>query len=515
MGGGKDILIGVDAGTSVIKSVAFDLEGRQIASASVPNHYQTRADGAAFQSLDETWENCARSLRGLGDKVADLAKRVAGIGLTAQGDGTWLVGADNRPVTDAWLWLDARSAPTVRRLRAQASDEIRFEKTGTGLTVCQQGSQLAHMLATVPDLVASAEVALHCKDWLYLHLTGIRATDPSEALFTFGDFRSGRYDDAAIDALGLSSQRRLLPEIVDGRHVAYPLSRSAAAATGLAAGTPVSLGYVDFACAAIGAGIYTDRAPARCTIVGSTGMHMRAMPVGHVQLNSARTGYTLALPIDGVVAQLQSNMAATLNIDWVLALAADLMADMGHPVARMDLLGKIEEWAVAGRPGALLYHPYISEAGERGPFVNDHARAGFTGLNSAHRFPDLVRAVIEGLGFAAHDCYATMGPSSSEVRLTGGACRSPTLRAILSAALDAPVRISSREEAGAAGAAMIAGVAIGAYPDMDAAIARWVTPMLGAVEQPDQELARLYARLFPAYVAARQTLAPTWEAIAE
>src|SRR6185369_6881048 len=258
MGGGKDILIGVDAGTSVIKSFAFDLEGRQIAAASVPNRYQTRADGAAFQSLDETWGNCARSLQSLGAKVTGLTKRVAAIGLTAQGDGTWLVGAEDRPVTDAWLWLDARSAPTVRRLRAQATDRTRFEKTGTGLTVCQQGSQLTHMLATAPDLVASAEVALHCKDWLYLNLTGLRATDPSEALFTFGDFRTGRYDDDAIEALGLSGQRRLLPDIIDGRHQAHPLSPMAAKATGLAAGTPVSLGYVDFACAAIGVGIYTD-----------------------------------------------------------------------------------------------------------------------------------------------------------------------------------------------------------------------------------------------------------------
>jgi erythritol kinase len=510
---GTDLLIGVDAGTSVIKSVAFDRDGRQIAVASVANRYQTGGDGAAFQSLDETWRSCAQSLRDLGAQVDGLARRTAAIGLTAQGDGTWLVGAGNRPVGDAWLWLDARSAPTVRRLRSEASDLIRFERTGTGLTVCQQGAQLAHMAATAPELIAGAEVALHCKDWLYLNLTGIRATDPSEALFTFGDFRTGRYDDAVIAALGLARHRRLLPEIVDGRRTAHPLSADGAAATGLAQGTPVALGYADFACAAIGAGIYTDRSPARCTIVGSTGMHMRAMPVGDVGLNPERTGYTLALPIDGVVAQLQSNMAATLNIDWVLALAADLAAELGRPVSRPELLERMEQWAAAGRPGALLYHPYISEAGERGPFVNDRARAGFTGLNSTHRFPDLVRAVIEGLGMAARDCYAAMGLSASEIRLTGGAARSSSLRAVLAAALGAPVRMSLREEAGAAGAAMIAAVAIGAHPDMDAALAGWVTPTLGAAELPDPKLAELYARLYPAYIAARQALGPAWNAV--
>ena len=72
----------------------------------------------------------------------------------------------------------------------------------------------------------------------------------------------------------------------------------------------------------------------------------------------------------------------------------------------------------------MLYHPYISEAGERGPFVNANARAGFIGLSSGHRFPDLLRAVVEGLGLAARDCYAAMGALPSELRLTGGAARS-------------------------------------------------------------------------------------------
>ena len=72
------------------------------------------------------------------------------------------------------------------------------------------------MERTAPELLDRAEVALHCKDWLYLKLTGVRATDPSEASWTFGDFRTRAYDDAVIEALGLSRRRGLLPEIVDG-----------------------------------------------------------------------------------------------------------------------------------------------------------------------------------------------------------------------------------------------------------------------------------------------------------
>ena len=125
---------------------------------------------------------------------------------------------------------------------------------------------------------------------------------------------------------------------------------------------------------------------------------------------------------------MQTNMAAALNIDWALRLAADLMAGTGHAIAFSDLVSHIEPWLAASQPGAVLYHPYISEAGERGPFVNANARAGFIGLSSGHRFPDLLRAVVEGLGIAARDCYAAMGALPSELRLTGGAARSRSLR---------------------------------------------------------------------------------------
>jgi len=511
---GADLLVGVDAGTSVIKAVAFDLAGRQVALAAVPNQYDTGLHGSATQNLNTTWADCAAALQALGDKVANLARRTAAVAVTGQGDGTWLVGAGNAPAGDAWLWLDARAAPTVARLTQDPMDRARFEATGTGLNTCQQGAQLAHMQAT-DSLPSGAEVALHCKDWLYLNLTGIRATDPSEACFTFGNFRTRAYDDTVIEALGLTARRHLLPPILDGTENTHPLTAAAAAQTGLRAGTPVSLGYVDMVMTALGAGVHTGAANAACSTVGSTGVHLRSVPAGDVHLKPQSTGYVIALPIPGQVTQVQTNMAATLNIDWVLKLAEGVLAEFGHPVTPRNLMERIEGWLAKSSPGAILYHPYISDAGERGPFVDATARAGFAGLSFGHRFPDLVRAVIEGLGMAMRDCYAAMGDMPSDLRLTGGAARSRGLRGVLAASVNAPVRISSREEAGAAGAAMMAAVAIGAYPTMDACIAEWVTPHLGASELPDPALVATYARLFPIYTAAHHALRPIWHGMAE
>jgi len=510
MSDSSDLIIGIDAGTSVIKAVAFDLSGRQIATASVRNRYAMGQDGSATQSMPQTWADCATALRGLAEKVERLASRTAAIALTGQGDGTWLVGKGDTPVTDAWLWLDARAAPTVRRLSSLQGERARFEATGTGLNTCQQGSQIAHMAATCPELLDRAEVALHCKDWLFLNLTGVRATDPSEASFTFGDFRTRRYSDTVLSALGLDPFRHLLPEIIDGTQDTRPLTAQAAEATGLRAGTPVSLGYVDMVMTALGAGVHTGDAGAACSTVGSTGVHMRAMTSDRVHLNAEGTGYVICLPAPDMVTQVQTNMAATLNIDWALALAEDLMAEVGAAPSHADLVARIDGWMARSRPGALVYHPYISEAGERGPFVDADARASIVGLNAAHRFPDVIRAVIEGLGMATRDCYAATGDMPAELRLTGGAARSAALRKVLAASLDTPVRVSSREEAGAAGCAMMAAVAIGAYADMDACIAQWTTPLLGEPEAPDPGLVPVYEELFTTYRLARDGLAPVW-----
>ncbi len=510
----KDILIGVDSGTSVVKSVAFDLTGQQLASASVPNRYLQLPDGTASQPLAQTWDDCVTTLRELGEKIQDLAQRTAAMAVTGQGDGTWLVGKNDVPVGDAWLWLDSRSAPTVQQMRGTADDLLRFEKTGSGLNSCQQGTQLAHMQSAIPEFLQGVETAFHCKDWLYLKLTGERVTDPSEATFTFGNFRTRQYDDDVIALLGLAGKRSLLPPIIDGSKDTHSLSADASRQTGLLQGTPVSLGFVDVVCTAMGAGIYTQGVDAGCSIIGSTGMHMRVVADRDVTLNPNRTGYVMVLPVPGIVSQAQSNMAATLNIDWILGMVSELLTDLGSELSKSQLLDKVAHWASLSKPGSLLYHPYISEAGERGPFVNNTARAGFTGLNTSHRFPDMLRAVLEGLGMAANDCYCAMGDKPAEIRLTGGAARSDVMREILSASIDTPVRYSSRGEAGAAGAAMMAAVALGAFDSMDACVDTWVTPLLSELELPDPGLAQTYRNLFPEYLAIREALEPVWNSMA-
>ncbi|TPW26170.1 FGGY-family carbohydrate kinase [Pararhizobium mangrovi] len=511
----KDVIIGIDAGTSVIKSVAFDTNGVQLAMASMPNVYDTLEGGGVEQDMNLTWRKTAETLRALGGKVSGLAERTAGIAVTGQGDGTWLVGRDGEPVGGGLLWLDARAGEIVRAARQDPADRRRYELTGTGLNACQQGGQLQWLRRAEPERIEAAAAAFHCKDWLYHKLTGRIATDPSEGTLTFGDYRTLTYSDEVVSLLGLDDERRLMPEIVNGLERHDALGADAAGQTGLLAGTPVVLGYIDIVCTALGAGLYDRTADVGCSIVGSTGMHMRlARSVEAVTLDERASGYTIAMPVPGTYAQLQSNMAATLNIDWVLRLARDVLSIAGSEPGHGELMRALDRWVTTAEPGTALYQPYISEAGERGPFVDAAARAGFVGLSTRHGFADLARAVVEGLAFAGRDCYAAMGELPEEIRLTGGAARSPSLRRVFGAATHARMRTGSRQEAGAAGAAMIAAVRLGVYPSMEACCDAWVTPLLGEAEPCDETLARTYDRLFPAFVEAHQVLRPVWRSMA-
>jgi erythritol kinase (D-erythritol 1-phosphate-forming) len=509
------ILIGIDAGTSVIKSVAFTLRGEQIAVAAVPNTYVTLPDGGAEQDMARTWSDAVETLKQLAQRIPDLARRLIAISVTGQGDGTWLVDKAGDPVAPAWLWLDARATSEVDQFTGSQAYGAHYERTGTGVNVCQMSVQLAWLKKHRPEILAKATHAFHCKDWIYFKLSGDRSTDPSEANFTFGNFKTRAYQADILDALGAGDAKSLLPKIVDGAVTAGQLTAEAASATGLRAGTPICLGYVDVLCTGLGGGLFDPTGKSGCTIVGSTGMHMRLQPdVSKVKLNSERSGYTMVFPAPGMVAQIQSNMASTLNIDWLLDVARDILKDAGVERSRGEMLQGMDNRVMACTPAKLLYHPYISKAGERGPFMEPAARAMFSGLDVSTRFHDMTRAVFEGLSFAARDCYSAMGAMPAEIRITGGAARSKALRVILASALNSNVRNVSRDEAGAAGAAMIAAVQQRIFPDMTACANTWVEPNLGDVTKPDDVLASTYANLFPQYVEVRNIMRPVWQNMA-
>jgi erythritol kinase (D-erythritol 1-phosphate-forming) len=242
-------------------------------------------------------------------------------------------------------------------------------------------------------------------------------------------------------------------------------------------------------------------------------MHLRLVPKpDQVVPSAAMTGYCIPFPVPGHTLQMQTNMAATLNLDWLVHLIQDAACLGGAEVSRENqhILRALDEAVLKVRPGAVLFHPFISSSGERGPFIDPFARAGLLGIDQNVRLPEVARAVYDGLGLAARDCYVAMGGLPASVRITGGAAHSDSMRVILAACLNCPVSLVAHDETGAAGAAMIAAVSIGLYSNIAECARRWIAQPKDDIVNPDSALARTYEVLFPAYREAYASLPGVW-----
>jgi len=501
----SDVLIGLDAGSAAVVAAAFDRAGRQIAHAAIANPASLIEDGGVEQDLGATWQASVRTLRLLAEQVPDLARRTAALALTGQADGTWLVDEDGDPVAPALLGSDRRSAALVARWRSSAIGPALEALTGSRVTAGTQSAQLAWLIEQRPTVVVQAASVLHAKDWLYLCCTGKHATEMSQAVPAWGDFRTGTYDDEVRRLIGLEELAPLLPELVDGTRHHAQLRDAAAAATGLWSGTPVVLGPVDVIAAALASGLYGAGPALGCTLLGPDGAHLRLHhePVS-IRLPEQHAGGTVPFVAPGMWASHVAHPAAASNLDWLLGLCEELLAEAGLiGIARAELIGMLDRKAAQAEPGAVLFHPFLAESGSRGPSLGAAGCGQLHGLSARTTFRDLSRAGYEGLGFAARDAYAALDHRPQEIRLAGELARRATCGQVLGACVGAPVRRVDRAQPALAGAALVASVALGQYAGIEQALAEWVEPWLGVAEKVDPALEVLYDRLFEVYRLAQ------------
>ncbi|MGH6918695.1 MAG: FGGY family carbohydrate kinase, partial [Geminicoccaceae bacterium] len=440
------------------------------------------------------------ALRALAGRVPKLAARTAALAITGPGGGAFLIDEDGDPVARAWLPLDRRAAPLVDRWRrVEIARQLRAI-TGSAIEPSHSSAQLAWMAARCPALLDHAATAFQSKDWLYFCCTQERATDPASVAAAFGDFRTGAYDARVLELLRLPEIARLLPTVVDGTRHHAELSAAAAAATGLIAGTPVVLGPVDLIASALAAGL-AQPAPLGCTILGGGGVHIRASPEAP-RLERGYGGIGAVMPFAALWFKVAQGPARVVA-EWLVDLAAGLLADAGLiGIGRGELVAILEQKAAAAAPATLRLDPGAPEA-DPAP-----APAGFLGISGATTFYDLLRSIYEGQGLAARACYEALGGRPEEIRVTGDGAASPLARQVLAACVDAPLRVFRRETSAAAGAALIAAVALGHYRDLAEGSRDWVGPQLADPEPVDPDLRRVYAgRPADAPRAARDQLA--------
>ena len=250
------LLLGIDIGTSVIKSILFDAAGREIAGAARENVLLHPTPGMVEQNMTAVWQAAAETAAEAVVSVQGAADEIVAIGVTGQGDGTWLVDAEGRPVGNAVTWLDGRVGDLVEAAHTGGLSEQVFARTGTALNTSNQALQLRWLAEHEPDRLARAHAALRAKDWIFLCLTGQFATDESDASHTYFSVGTRALDPGLPGLLGIGQWTRLLPPIRAATENQAPLLADAALRLGLRPGTPVVAGPFDVAAADLGSGVF-------------------------------------------------------------------------------------------------------------------------------------------------------------------------------------------------------------------------------------------------------------------
>lgn len=478
-------LLGIDAGTSVVKAVLFDDDWSVVRTAEVPVVVDRPHPGWAEQDpavvVAAAFEVVRRATTGPGPEVDVLA-------VTGQGDGCWLVDAAGHAVRPAMLWNDARAADVVQRWDDDGLLERAFRRTGSYGFAGLAHAQLAWLAEHEPDTLGRAQTLLSCGSVLHAALTGRRVLDVSEASNPFLAADGSGYDEDLLGELGLSWARRLLPEVVAGPGRLGTLLPEVAQTLGLRAGTAAVLAPYDVVATGVGLGALTPTSA--MTVLGTTLAVGVASP--DAATNRAPSGSALDLGTGDGFMLLYATLAGTEVLEWARRL-------LGLPDAAAVV--RLAAGSVPG-PGTPLVLPYLSPAGERTPFRDPLARGAVLGLELTHTPADVARGVLEGLTLAVADCIGASGAHPRRLVLSGGGSRSDAWCQLLADACGLEVERGAGDQVGALGAAMVGAVGAGSYPDMAAVTAAAVHP--GRVFTPAEAEVHRLATAAQRYRAARE-----------
>ncbi|HSJ57265.1 MAG TPA: FGGY-family carbohydrate kinase, partial [Anaerolineae bacterium] len=330
--------------------------------------------------------------------------------------------------------------------------------------------------------------------------SGAYATDRAGAAGTsLLDLYTRDWSDEVLGALDIP--RAWLPPTHEGPEVTGTVSRGAAAATGLAEGTPIVGGGGDQAAQAVGVGAVAPGVVA--VTLGTSGVVFASTGGPFVEKEGRLHAFCHAVPDTWHLMGVMLSAAGSLR--WY--------RDTFAPGAGYDTL---LEPAAGVTPGAegLLFLPYLT--GERTPHPDPLARGAFVGLTVRHGQGHLVRALLEGVAFGLRDSMELMRGAGlgqiTQVRVSGGGARSPLWRQILADVLGSPLVTVNTTEGAAYGAALLAGVGAGQW----ATVPEACTATVRVVDEAEPGAAGMaaYEALYPVYRSLYPALKETFHSVA-
>ena len=460
----KQYLLAHDLGTSGNKATLFTIEGKLVKS--VTETYGTRYFNTNWSEQDpaDWWKAVCASTRSLVEGV-DTGE-IAAICFSGQMMGCLCVDRDGRPLRPAILYSDQRAVKECAAILSQVDAREFYRITGHRASASYSVEKLMWVRDNEPQVYARTFKMLHAKDYLNFRLTGVMATEYSDASGTnLLDLTTRRWSEKLVAITGIDGEK--LPELKASTDVIGALSAAAAREMGLQPGIPVVAGGGDGVCAGVGVG--SVKPGMTYNYLGSSSWIATTTkePIYDEQMRT----FTWAHAVPGCVHPCGTMQTAGSAYSWLKdeICTSEKAAAAERGASPYEL---INEQIAASPPGAngLIFLPYL--LGERSPRWNPDAKGALIGLTLAHTRADVLRSVMEGvtlnLGIIL-DIFRSR-TAITQITVIGGGAKGDVWRRIMADVYQAEIlKPDYLEEATSMGAAIIGGVGCGVFKDFDVA----------------------------------------------
>lgn len=474
-------LLGVDLGTSSLKSMLITEEGVMRALSTRTYQFTSLYNGYAQQDPLEWWNACRDTVQEILRDSGISKEDIKGMSFSGQMHGAVMLDKNFQTVRPAILHCDARSSEQVEWLKLRIGpDKIRqiiMNPIYTGFLL----PSLLWVREKEPENFEKIAYVMLPKDYLKFRMTGEVSTDYSDASATLAfDIKKNCWSKEIIKMAGLPTD--IFPVCYGTAAATGTICKRAAEETGLSEKTIVAAGGGDQVMQGIGNGV-TKEGQASVNIGTSGQVSFQSNTPIFNPLLSTNTfcGYK-----KGRWFTMGAIMNAGLSYKWFNSLFET--TDYG------SMNRKIAD----GKPGSggVIFLPYLN--GERTPHMNPNLSGAFVGLNLNTGREELSRAVMEGVAFALNQCIEVcgkLGLKTDTMIASGGAVRSDAWLQIQADIYNLPLKVADTQEQASLGAAIVAGVGAGIYRDVEEGCERVVRYKDFTIE-PDLEHHNIYAEYY-------------------
>ena len=493
------MLLGIDLSTTGAKALLIDEKGSVVSSATTPLSLSTPRDLWSEQEPRDWWEATVNSIKQALSDADSSGAEVAAIGLTGQMHGLVVLDDEGEVLCPAILWNDQRCGTECDEIRALVGLERLVQITGNDALTGFTAPKILWLRNHEQDVYRRIRHVLLPKDYIRYKLSGVMAMDKADGSGTMlFDLGKRTWSTDILTALNFPAE--WFPPTFEGHETTSEVNAEAAELTGLKKGIPVVAGGGDQSAQAIGVGVV--RPGTIAVTLGTSGVVFAATESPLIEPHGRLHAFCHA--VAGRWHLMGVMLSAAGSLQWYRdCLASDRsFAELVNEASSVP----------AGSEG-LIFLPYLS--GERTPHPDPLARGAFIGLTTRHGRAHLTRAVLEGVAFGLKDMFELMkgvglGPIE-QVRVSGGGAKSSLWRQILADILEAELVTTNTTEGAAYGAALLAGVGAGVWPDADTACAQTIV-ITDRVTPKAENIAR-YRSLYEQYKNLYPTLKSVFHAL--